>query len=239
MAVQATDVCKLVLVGNGSVGKTSICQQFIAKGFKAVYNQTLGLEWYDKPLQIRQRFLNLQVWDIGGQSISSKMLNKYFFGARTVFLCYDITDPQSFADAEDWLAMARKPYRLSAPGEAVPEPQIFLLGNKCDLMHLRRVSQAQHDAFIKKHSLAGGFLVSAKTGDQLTRTFIDAAARSVGMELSEGELEFYDSVVGVSIAAGDERDEGKRCVAELLARNCCWTSSRVPLLRPHCHCRCY
>lgn len=42
--------------------------------------------------------VNLQVWDIGGQSISSKMLPKYILGAHMIFLCYDITDPQSFAD---------------------------------------------------------------------------------------------------------------------------------------------
>jgi GTPase SAR1 family protein len=38
------------------------------------------------------------VWDIGGQSISSKMLPNYVKGSQLIWLCYDITDPQSFAD---------------------------------------------------------------------------------------------------------------------------------------------
>lgn len=204
----SSDVCKLVLVGNGSVGKTSICQRFIANGFQKVYNQTLGLEWYDKKVQIRDRILTLQVWDIGGQSISSKMLNKYFFGANVVFLCYDVTDPQSFADVSDWLAMAKRPFQVSAPGERPRVPQMFLVGNKIDLQHLRRVPESDHDKFIAENELAGGFFVSARTGDQLTRTFYDAAGKSIGMSLSEYELSFFDRVVAAEVTVGDE-NEGK------------------------------
>ena len=44
----------------------------------------------------------VQVWDIGGQSIASKMLTTYLHGAAIVVFCYDITDAQSFSDLEDW-----------------------------------------------------------------------------------------------------------------------------------------
>ncbi len=92
-------VCKLILVGNGSAGKTSICGRFKDDGFKRVYRQTVGVDFYERNLNVRGREVSLQVWDIGGQSIGSGMLSRYIGGASVVFVCYDVTDAQSFADA--------------------------------------------------------------------------------------------------------------------------------------------
>lgn len=47
----------------------------------------------------------LQIWDIGGQTIGSKMVSNYIYGAQAVMLVYDITNFQSFQDLEDWLAL--------------------------------------------------------------------------------------------------------------------------------------
>ena len=46
-------VCKLTLVGNGSVGKTSICQRFRDDGFQRVYRQTIGIDFVEKKLEVR------------------------------------------------------------------------------------------------------------------------------------------------------------------------------------------
>jgi GTPase SAR1 family protein len=46
-------VCKLILVGNGSVGKTSICQRFKDDGFLKVYRQTIGVDFLEKKLELR------------------------------------------------------------------------------------------------------------------------------------------------------------------------------------------
>eukprot|EP00611_Tribonema_gayanum_P018017 TRINITY_DN3102_c1_g3_i3.p2 TRINITY_DN3102_c1_g3~~TRINITY_DN3102_c1_g3_i3.p2 ORF type:complete len:207 (-),score=67.15 TRINITY_DN3102_c1_g3_i3:1674-2294(-) len=101
----STDVqCKLVLVGNGSVGKSSIIARFVDDGFHCVYRQTVGVDFFEKQVTVRNSLtLSLQVWDIGGQSLSSNMLAKYLYGSRVVFLCYDVTDPNSFSDlAQHW-----------------------------------------------------------------------------------------------------------------------------------------
>jgi GTPase SAR1 family protein len=46
-------VCKLTLIGNGSVGKTSICQRFRDDGFQLVYRQTVGIDFLEKRLEVR------------------------------------------------------------------------------------------------------------------------------------------------------------------------------------------
>ena len=101
--------CKSVILGNGSVGKSSILSRFTENGFARVYAQTTGCDFFEKRLAIRgDKTVVLQLWDIGGQSIASAMLSKYLHDAQVVLLAYDTTDPQSFADLEDWLEMVRK-----------------------------------------------------------------------------------------------------------------------------------
>jgi hypothetical protein len=62
----------------------------------------------------------VQVWDIGGQSIGSKMISNYIFGAQVVLLVYDITDYQSFQNLEDWYRLVRRTFGNKVRGCALP-----------------------------------------------------------------------------------------------------------------------
>ena len=64
------------------------------------------------------------MWDIGGQSIGSKMLGNYIYGAQVVLLCYDITNYQSFQNLEDWYRLVRRTFGSRAL------PYVALIGNK-------------------------------------------------------------------------------------------------------------
>jgi GTPase SAR1 family protein len=128
-----------------------------------VYKQTIGVDFYERQMKIRERSVVLQVWDVGGQSVASGMLPQYIFGAAVLFLCYDVTDTNSFADAQDWLGLAKLTLDKVCEEEEgkmvpsnneknlnskMPRPAIFVVGNKVDLEHLRRVTKDQHDRFI-------------------------------------------------------------------------------------------
>jgi GTPase SAR1 family protein len=69
----------------------------------------------------------MQVWDIGGQSIGSKMIGNYIYGAQVVCLVYDITDYQTFNNLEDWYRMVRRTFEKRAL------PYVALIGNKSAL----------------------------------------------------------------------------------------------------------
>ena len=49
----------------------------------------------------QQVHVAMQIWDIGGQSIGSKMIKNYIYGAQAVLLCYDVTSYTSFQNLED------------------------------------------------------------------------------------------------------------------------------------------
>ena len=215
---KADPTVKLILLGNGSVGKTSIIARFIEDGFAKVYKQTVGLDFFEKLITLRgDKRAKLQLWDIGGQSIGSQMLGKYIYGSDIIFLCYDVTDRQSFTDLEDWLAMVRNTFSPANPEyeKKKKDPMIFLCGNKIDLEHLRKISEEVHERFIRKNKLHDGFFTSAQSGDNVTPVFYDAAGKSLGIKLSAFELEFHKKVLSVTVTKDEEGASDNEAVQQM------------------------
>merc|ERR1711998_583977 len=77
---------KVIVIGDGAVGKTSIVNRFCKDHFSNTYKQTIGLDFYLKRVTLPNVEAALQVWDIGGQQIGGKMLGNYIFGSHAVLL---------------------------------------------------------------------------------------------------------------------------------------------------------
>mmetsp|Transcript_32651 Transcript_32651/g.76909 ORF Transcript_32651/g.76909 Transcript_32651/m.76909 type:complete len:228 (-) Transcript_32651:430-1113(-) len=215
---------KIILLGDGTVGKTSIAMRFTNDEFGHQYKQTIGCDFLLKQLELPGNVsVVLQIWDIGGQSIGSKMLSSYIFGSQAILICYDITNYQSFQNAEDWLNLVKKVF----PDPATA-PYIGLLGNKVDMSHLRAVKSEKHLSFADSNSLKS-FYVSAKTGDNVNATFYRVASDLAGVVLTKPEVQVASKVVKAEIinhpdanaeagaAAGpDAKDgkKGKKCVIQ-------------------------
>ena len=76
---------KIILLGDGAVGKTSLAHRFTGDHFATTYKQTIGLDFFMKRLVLPGEVnVALQIWDIGGQSIGGKMIGNYIFGAHAV-----------------------------------------------------------------------------------------------------------------------------------------------------------
>lgn len=171
---------KVVILGDGSVGKSSISLRLSKDDFKDSYRQTVGLDFFLKQIQLPDDVLvSLQTWDIGGQSLGSKMLGAYISGAQAVLLVYDITSYESFENLRDWHTLAQR-----ACGPAVP---VFLVGNKSDLAHARAVKVKPHETMAADLG-AASFFVSAKTGDGVTAMFTRIAAQLAGVDIKRVEV---------------------------------------------------
>uniref|UniRef100_A0A5F8G9G7 Ras-related protein Rab-7a n=1 Tax=Monodelphis domestica TaxID=13616 RepID=A0A5F8G9G7_MONDO len=117
---------KIVLLGDGTSGKTSLATRFAQEAFGKQYKQTVGLDFFLKRITLPGNLnATLQVWDIGGQTIGGKMLDKYIYGAQGILLVYDITNYQSFENLEDWYNMVKK-----VNEESETQPLVALVGNK-------------------------------------------------------------------------------------------------------------
>uniref|UniRef100_A0A5F5PMJ5 Ras-related protein Rab-7a n=1 Tax=Equus caballus TaxID=9796 RepID=A0A5F5PMJ5_HORSE len=117
---------KIVVLGDGTSGKTSLATCFAQETFGKQYKQTIGLDFFLRRITLPGNLnVTLQVWDIGGQTIGGKMLDKYIYGAQGILLVYDITNYQSFENLEDWYSVVKK-----VNEESETQPLIALVGNK-------------------------------------------------------------------------------------------------------------
>ncbi|XP_073466133.1 ras-related protein Rab-28 isoform X2 [Aquarana catesbeiana] len=185
---------KIVILGDGACGKTSLAMRFAQESFGKQYKQTVGLDFFLKRMTLPGNLnVTLQVWDIGGQTIGGKMLDKYIYGTQGVLLVYDITNYQSFENLEDWFSMVKK-----ANEESETQPFVALIGNKIDLEHMRTVKADKHQRFCQENGL-GSFFVSAKTGDSVFLCFQRVAAEILGIKLNKAEIEQSQRIVKAEI----------------------------------------
>ncbi|KAK7822058.1 hypothetical protein U0070_006607, partial [Myodes glareolus] len=99
---------------------------FAQETFGKQYKQTVGLDFFLRRITLPGNLnVTLQVWDIGGQTIGGKMLDKYIYGAQGILLVYDITNYQSFENLEDWYSVVK-----TVSEESETQPLVALVGNK-------------------------------------------------------------------------------------------------------------
>ncbi|XP_034861185.1 ras-related protein Rab-28 isoform X2 [Mirounga leonina] len=213
---------KIVVLGDGTSGKhrtwsslleaqhlsaqafiqqTSLATCFAQETFGKQYKQTIGLDFFLRRITLPGNLnVTLQVWDIGGQTIGGKMLDKYIYGAQGILLVYDITNYQSFENLEDWYSVVKK-----VSEESETQPLVALVGNKIDLEHMRTVKPEKHLRFCQENGFSSHF-VSAKTGDSVFLCFQKVAAEILGIKLNKAEIEQSQHIVRAEIVKYPEED---------------------------------
>jgi small GTP-binding protein len=127
---------KIVCVGDGAVGKTSITVRTCHGQFDGEYLMTIGVEFGTKVCTIDgQNEVRLQIWDTAGQERFRFLQPAYYRGAHGALLVYDITRMESLNNIPKWIGDL-----VDTIGTSVPT---ILVGNKCDLDDLRVVTFEQ------------------------------------------------------------------------------------------------
>ncbi|KAL1526585.1 hypothetical protein AB1Y20_015291 [Prymnesium parvum] len=194
---------KVILLGDGAVGKTSIAMRFTEDHFAKQYKQTIGVDFFIKRLVLPgEVHAALQIWDIGGQTIGGKMIGNYIYGADAVLLCYDITNYESFQNLEDWYRLVQRTFQ----GVGDTMPRVTLIGNKTDLNHMRMVKVEKHNLFADENDMYSCFM-SAKTGDNVDQCFFRVAADLSGVTLTKPEIEVASKIVTAQIVNHPLEDE--------------------------------
>eukprot|EP00998_Keelungia_sp_KM082_P007800 NODE_3987_length_829_cov_42.591168_g3964_i0.p2 GENE.NODE_3987_length_829_cov_42.591168_g3964_i0~~NODE_3987_length_829_cov_42.591168_g3964_i0.p2 ORF type:complete len:249 (-),score=96.97 NODE_3987_length_829_cov_42.591168_g3964_i0:81-794(-) len=197
---------KVVILGDGAVGKTSITMRFCKDYFAAKYKQTIGLDFFTQQLQLPDNVhVSFQILDIGGQTIGSKMIGNYVFGAQAILLVYDITNYQSFLNLEEWIAVVKR----STPQFESSPPLLYLVGNKMDLKHLRTVKADKHNAWAESNHMYSAF-VSAKNGDGINSTFTRLGADLAGVVLTKNEVAASNTIVTAEIVDHQQNDPAQK-----------------------------
>ncbi|MEJ2279053.1 MAG: GTP-binding protein [Candidatus Lokiarchaeota archaeon] len=161
------NVAKIIVIGDPSVGKTSLLNNFSSKQFKTQYIPTVGVNIVKESLTLENlegedRDIVLMLWDIAGQPQFYMLHKPYFNGADGMMLVFDITRSSSFSNIKNWFNTAVK-YGLSG----IPR---ILIGNKIDLKDKRKIIRPM-GLHLSEELNAPYFETSAKTGEQVKEVF--------------------------------------------------------------------
>ena len=131
---------KLVFLGSGSCGKSSLILRYTKNTFSSGgCEPTIGAAFYSK--QAGSCDLELKIWDTAGQERYRSLVPMYFHGAKTVVLVADSTSDNGLDDAEEWIQAVTESNR----GNLLPT--FALVATKVDCVAERQVSVAVCQAF--------------------------------------------------------------------------------------------
>lgn len=153
---------KILMLGNASVGKTSLSERYITGVFNPDLRLTVGVEFFIKTIEINGKTIKLQIWDMGGEERFRFLLPTYSLGTSGAIFMYDITNMASLEAHQSWTSIVRE------KNGNIP---IILVGNKVDLESKRAVPRETGIEVAKKAGLSGFVEVSAKEGINVEKTF--------------------------------------------------------------------
>ncbi|XP_054881373.1 EF-hand calcium-binding domain-containing protein 4B-like [Poeciliopsis prolifica] len=157
---------KVVLVGNSSVGKTSLLQRFCDDRFHPGTCATVGIDYSVKTITVDNSQVALQLWDTAGQERYRSITKQFFRKADGVIVMYDVTAEQSFTAVRQWLTSVKE-----GNGGEIP---IMLLGNKTDKEAEREVQKEVGERLAKDCQMTF-FECSACSGANVAESMVHLA----------------------------------------------------------------
>ncbi|VDQ01255.1 unnamed protein product [Trichobilharzia regenti] len=142
---------KVVLIGDSGVGKSNLLSRFTRDEFNLESKSTIGVEFATRSVQIDGKIIKAQIWDTAGQEryrLSHGFLPlffSYYRGAVGALLVYDVSKAPTYHNLDRWLGELRD--------HADQHIVIMLVGNKCDLRHLRGVMTDEAKSFAERNGL--------------------------------------------------------------------------------------
>ncbi|XP_077233050.1 uncharacterized protein LOC143875051 isoform X1 [Tasmannia lanceolata] len=159
---------KLVLLGDGRVGKTSLVLRYVNNVFSEKQEATVQASYLTKRLVIEGVPITLAIWDTAGQERFHALGPIYYRDADAALLVYDIMDNDSFIRVRNWV----KELQQMAPKSII----MAISANKSDLVRSKKFDLQEAESYA---ALIGArlFVTSAKLGTGIDEVFLDIATR--------------------------------------------------------------
>ena len=198
---------KIVLIGDSTVGKTSLLYRFIEGRFIDSRLCTICADFKTKLITIDESTIaKITIWDTAGQEKYKAITRNYYKDAHGIILVYDVTNKSSFKNLSNWLD------DISNNNNLGEDLSIILVANKIDLPY-REVSIEEGDGFAKNNHLL--FIeTSSKEGINVENVFQrltkDILENNENLE-NEVNMSISESVKSVRDARQNESDSKAMC----------------------------
>ncbi|MHA2203759.1 MAG: Rab family GTPase [Candidatus Hodarchaeales archaeon] len=163
-------IFKIVLIGDGAVGKTSIRRRYMGEGFRADFLATMGADFAYLKTNIDGNEIEWQIWDLAGQPAFRNVMKAYYKGTMGALAVFDVSQPITLENINSWTQEAQ------FHAKTFPELPVVIVGNKIDLRDEIPNCTKTINGFVKAKSLNAEFIeTSAKTGENIDDAFTKLA----------------------------------------------------------------
>jgi len=114
---------KVGMVGDSGIGKTSLMVKYVEGNFNEDYIQTLGVNFMQKTIDLKNAEITFSIWDLGGQQEYLHMLPLVCNDAVALLFMFDLSRKSTLTSVKNWYKQARLLNKNATP---------FLIGTKYD-----------------------------------------------------------------------------------------------------------
>ena len=158
---------KIIVIGDSFVGKSCLTTKGTKNMFEDSYNATVGFEFVTSNIKVQDKVCKMQIWDTCGQEVYRSLITNFYRNSSLAILVYSIDNYESYENLDLWLKELKT--------FSSPDAKVFLIGNKCDLDHKRKVTTENGEYYKSENKLDFFMEASAKTGFNAQNVFVEAA----------------------------------------------------------------
>jgi small GTP-binding protein len=174
-------LAKIILGGDGGVGKTTLIHRYITNSFIDSTRLTIGAAFHTHQIEYEEHSVLIQIWDLGGQEQFKQMglFGKYFKGASVSVIMFDLTRLSTLDSIPFWADLAKNASNC----------KLVLVGGKKDLAQGLSFTKDDFAELFETYNFVEYHETSSATGDGVPEVF-QAIAKAIVDQTIEKK---YDS----------------------------------------------
>lgn len=173
--MEGVPIFKVILLGDGNVGKTSLARRYCEGKFEVSRIMTIGVDFQTKVVGLPGQQVKLSIWDVAGQPRFQAVRESFYRGSVSAALVYDLGEKNSLDNLPNWVEEVRK---------FTPTVKFVVIGNKLDLVP--QPPELARAGMEFAMSIGAPFLLtSAATGNGVSAMFDYIARLAFGMPIQQ------------------------------------------------------